>query len=442
MTKHTIQSSLAIGFFLTGIIFATTTAHGEDDIRSILGAIEDRYNITCLYDRPPNKLMQAIRFNLADRSDYEVMYQYSLLFAEEFRKYPLEFVSNTKLNSVFLVKDLAVNGQARTAVPDYDNEVLLLDFAAAAYAAQYRRHVIHHEYYHMIEEQINGDAYWKDPVWAGFNPPGFRYGSGGVNARGQDGASTLNHPHAGFVSLYAMSSLEEDKAEVYACLLIDTEREAMNEWAKTDHILASKITYMSEFIARLGSSVNANHAVPTSPMLTGVSLKHFQSVAADLVPGRQIKKTLDWLEVQSKGDGETAAEAAAILASVRSWVSVSFDNAVEISEYRPAEAVIILNTLADTVRGLQEATRIEELRTGLLIDKNIRYLTELRTEYDNLEKTIAHRSSDANLRMRCNALKKRLELYKNRPDMSASVIEEADELLSRLQLIMPGNERK
>ena len=61
------------------------------------------------------------------------------------------------------------------------------------------RHVIHHEYFHMVEEQVNGSAYFKDPKWAALNTKGFKYGSGGDKMR--DGNVTpLTHPQAGFVT--------------------------------------------------------------------------------------------------------------------------------------------------------------------------------------------------------------------------------------------------
>src|SRR5690606_1012800 len=104
-------------------------------------------------------------------------------------------------------------GQERWAVPDFVHETLYLDVAVRfARDEVFQRRVIHHEFYHLLEEEWNGDPYFKDPAWAALNTPEHRYGAGGAANRDRR-LSLFNHPAPGFVSRYAMTGLEEDKAE-------------------------------------------------------------------------------------------------------------------------------------------------------------------------------------------------------------------------------------
>ena len=59
-----------------------------------------------------------------------------------------------------------------------------------------------------------------DAEWAECNPEGFSYGLGGKHMRTDSSSSQLSSsPSAEFLNRYSTSSIAEDKAEIWACLM-------------------------------------------------------------------------------------------------------------------------------------------------------------------------------------------------------------------------------
>lgn len=190
----------------------------------------------------------VISFDALEESDYPELEKYVRLFRAEFFKYPKSFIDSTNLKKVALVKNLKNQNIAVAAMPDYYQENLYMDIFVGNYDSTYQKHVVHHEFYHMIEEEFNGNTYYKDPEWAKMNNDSdFQYGSGGINTR-SSGAGVVNHPRNGFVNEYAMSALEEDKAEIFGVLMTSEEEMIVRGWAESDKILKSKIKYLSDFL--------------------------------------------------------------------------------------------------------------------------------------------------------------------------------------------------
>ena len=100
----------------------------------------------------------------------------------------------------------------------------------------------------MLEEEFNGDAYWKDPDWVSLNSEDISYGSGGSSVAGNSNMYAYTHPKTGFVNLYSMSAPEEDKAEIFASLFVKSEYEKLSLWSKEDDVLNEKMTYMINFL--------------------------------------------------------------------------------------------------------------------------------------------------------------------------------------------------
>lgn len=204
--------------------------------------------------RVPRAVWRGVRFDFIEEGDVEQFAEYRALFAEEFAKYPPDFVRASGLRAVAFVRELRYEEQPRWAVPDFVRETLYLDIGALrARGATFARRVIHHEYYHLLEEEWNGDAYFHDPVWAAFNEPAHRYGRGGATER-DPAVALVNHPAPGFVSRYAMSGLEEDKAEVWAVMMTSELRRLVEPWRARDAILDMKIKYL-EIFARMHDPV-------------------------------------------------------------------------------------------------------------------------------------------------------------------------------------------
>lgn len=223
------------------------------NIDALAAKLESRYSIRVSYERIP-QFTWKLDYQTANSSDFPDLLFYLQLFCEEFSKYPPSFVRRTRLSEVVLVKNLAWQGAQRGAIPDFLKEILVLNFEGSSYKNDYLRHIVHHEYYHLIEQELNGDAYWKDPKWAAFNETAFKYGSGGRYARGSN-MFAMTHPAKGFVNLYSASGLEEDKAEIFACLFMNEEYQRIQPWTRSDPILAAKIRYMKNFMLGIDSGI-------------------------------------------------------------------------------------------------------------------------------------------------------------------------------------------
>jgi len=200
---------------------------------------------------------EIIHFKSLTLHDEAEVKKYVKLFHYEFFKYPFEFIKNTKLKKIVLVKELYNSGVPVAAMPDYYQEYLYIDIYEGHNNHKYQRHVIHHEFYHMIEEEFNGNTYYKDPEWNAFNVPGFQYGNGGINNRGSH-MSVINHPDSGFINLYSQTGLEEDKAEIFGSLMTDNEKELVLSWTIHDKILQLKVDYMVRFLKKHGLTIHIN----------------------------------------------------------------------------------------------------------------------------------------------------------------------------------------
>ncbi|MGB0840367.1 MAG: hypothetical protein ACPGXL_09515, partial [Chitinophagales bacterium] len=222
-------------------------------IDNIVAELEVKYPLQIAYKSGdiPTLTWGYVTYETASKDEAKALLQYLQLFATTFQQYPPKFVAATNLQTVAIVKKLAVDGQFRAAVPDWGTETLLLDFFRGASTPPYQEHVIHHEYYHLIEEEQQGTAYWKDPKWLRINKKSTEYGEGGASAQGNTNAYYLTNPSKGYLNLYSISALEEDKAEVYATLFVATERAKLMEWRKTDRTLRRKARYMQRSVRKI-----------------------------------------------------------------------------------------------------------------------------------------------------------------------------------------------
>ena len=173
--------------------------------------------------------------------------KYYAALIEEFSKYPTEFIKKSNLKRIVLVEKLAEGSTFMAARPITNAETLYYDvtyFTSELYA----RYVIHHEFYHMIEEEWNGSAFYKDPNWAAFNEKGFSYGDGGRSAYNQrEDVWSFVHPMKGFVNWYSSYGLEEDKAVVWGGMFTPELWKLVKTMIRTDSIIGAKVDYLRKF---------------------------------------------------------------------------------------------------------------------------------------------------------------------------------------------------
>ncbi len=168
-------------------------------------------------------------------------------------RYQPGFFQRAGLQEVGLVKDLVVGDtQMRLAMPAPDRSAVVYADNGNPLCAAGMELRVHHELYHLVEERLFGDFYYRDPAWLALNPEGLDYGQGGATAYGGV-FHNLGHPAPGLVSRYAQYGPEEDKAEVFGWLMTPGYAGRVKAWSEQDLTLAAKRRFMMALVHRLSA---------------------------------------------------------------------------------------------------------------------------------------------------------------------------------------------
>lgn len=160
----------------------------------------------------------------------------------ELGRYPASFLRKVRLAGIVLTEDLS---EAETPIPSLPNigGLLLLDVSSVESDLV---RGLHHEIFHFFDLADDGTVSM-DRSWDALNTPGFVYGSGGRTLRGAWAA--LPSPDiVGFVSAYATSANEEDKAETFAFAI--ARAPLVRDRVRSDTVLRAKL---EELARRIGS---------------------------------------------------------------------------------------------------------------------------------------------------------------------------------------------
>ncbi len=186
----------------------------------------------------------------ADRTALE---NYAGLFTSEFTLYPPQLVARSRLKRVVLCTQLTFAGQRRNAIPDFGRDTLYLDASRGTHSKPYLRTVIHHEFFHIIDYRDDGNLY-RDERWQALLPAGFKYGNGGRASQDVRTTSVLTDQYPGFLSHYSTTGVEEDKAEVFAHLVVHPAH--VEARAKQDRVIHAKVKRMKELLAAFAPDVD------------------------------------------------------------------------------------------------------------------------------------------------------------------------------------------
>jgi hypothetical protein len=166
----------------------------------------------------------------------------------ELSRYPRAFLAASRLRRVLVCHRLRENDQSIPSLPNFHG-TLLLD-------ADVRPHelarLLHHELFHFAD-YADDDQVTRDPAWEKLNDPWFVYGSGGRYMR-EPGSARLTNSRPGFLTRYATSALEEDKAEVFALLMVAPREVATI--AQHDAIVRNKIEAVKRQLVNLSPLLN------------------------------------------------------------------------------------------------------------------------------------------------------------------------------------------
>ena len=202
----------------------------------------------------------SVSFRPLGRGESASTAAYLRLYIEEFSKYPRSLTRAVNLEWVAFVKGLRVVDDPRAAayLRFYAAGTMKLaggmvyDVQQGAYDESYVRWVLHHEFFHFLDDRLNRGV--EDRAWAQLNPQAFRYTGVDAPSRG-----FLDHPRAGAITSYAMKSMWEDRAEVFAALFVDGAHPRLRQIARTDPVVRGKVRLMLRLLGRIDPSMDERY---------------------------------------------------------------------------------------------------------------------------------------------------------------------------------------
>lgn len=160
----------------------------------------------------------------------------------ELQRYSPAVLRAAGLRRIVLAADLRESGKLISSLPNVAGSLLLDGSVSEAFLAR----LVHHELFHFFdfadEGRLRENAAWTEDNGL------FCYGEGGRSVRGAR-ASELSDEMPGFLTRYAMSAVEEDKAEVFSLLM--TQPAEVRGRAERDGVVRAKVRRLAEKLTRV-----------------------------------------------------------------------------------------------------------------------------------------------------------------------------------------------
>ncbi|MFO0826030.1 MAG: hypothetical protein U0792_23405 [Gemmataceae bacterium] len=236
--------------FLTPVVLlalagGTASAQAKPAVPTEVTVLARKYRLDIVVRKPTFPVKTRLGVIDGAEADHKEADSYAAIFAFEWSLYPVDLVRKTELQTVVFCKDLSFAGQKRTAIPDFEHDTLYLDVSRGRHDDLYVRKVIHHEFFHLVDLKDDGHLY-EDERWTRLNPPGFKYGPGGAKLQDDPTVTTTGKDEPGFMNRYATAGVEEDKAELFAHMMV--EPKAIANRIEKDKYVRVKVERMKELM--------------------------------------------------------------------------------------------------------------------------------------------------------------------------------------------------
>lgn len=149
--------------------------------------------------------------------DQVIVQKFIPMLAKELSLYPPGSLQHMGIDKIVLTQHLTVDGQPRSAMPLFEQRVVVYDIELGNLGQQIMASILHHENFHMAD-YVGDQTVRVDPEWEALNQSSFHYSSGGQDMQSQD-VTQWDDRLQGLLNRYSTSALEEDKAEIFAALM-------------------------------------------------------------------------------------------------------------------------------------------------------------------------------------------------------------------------------
>jgi hypothetical protein len=183
--------------------------------------------------------------------------RFAALLEQELSLYHKEVIAACGLRRIILCHNLTFKDKRLAGLAElglWELGTLLIDGGILEQMNEWPREVFHHELFHAIDYR-DDLSHYIDPHWTKLNEPGFHYNADiafvdmpPFDHRDVDAAEP------GFIDTYAMQNPYEDKATVYASLLVRYNQTL--DRCKSDDILQRKVEYMKDLLLKFHPSFN------------------------------------------------------------------------------------------------------------------------------------------------------------------------------------------
>lgn len=163
-------------------------------------------------------------------------------------KYPHEVPHAAGLRKIILGANLKASGVHIGGYSYPPSHALILEIENGDKRG-FPSRTMHHEIFHLIDRAILGQFSKQDVIWLRLNGPAFRgyqMGDGWNWMANQQPGKARPTAERGFVSPYSMSSVQEDKAEVFGFLMDDPA--ALKTMADGDAIIRAKVERIKQLV--------------------------------------------------------------------------------------------------------------------------------------------------------------------------------------------------
>lgn len=243
--KTRIYIILSVFAFL-GLFFC----HSKADIADRIAQAERRLGVRIVYTEEATGPWRNCTYKAP--ADEQLLRQYLKILEEEYSKYPPEYLRHSNTETIVLTEYLVFKGSRRIAVPDAANKRIFLCVVDRLKERDQKiRHILHHELFHNTEYALFGSYYSRWDEWNKLNPEGFHYEERikkGLKERMflADEYTAFTRPQQGFLNIYSTSAEGEDRAEIAASLMVNSESSVLSRICEEDPVLKNKVNLLKK----------------------------------------------------------------------------------------------------------------------------------------------------------------------------------------------------